>query len=224
MGRGTHVRKFYMCDRPVAGVLALHAPDVRSAAEGPFGGTGTALSLSGDDGLITSLAFTPSGTVYYTNAGPGGLGNFGAIDLTTGVTTRLLTGVAAAHGMVYDPFGDDLILGGSNHITQYDLTTNAIISDLIVPFDTFDQGAVDGKGHIFWADNGGRFFFLDYTTTSLVGSASNFVSNDFFKGSLDDIAPLIGAGGTNQTPEPGTFALLGLALGALGFTRARKSR
>ena len=189
----------------------------------PFGAAGTVKALSGDDTVITSLAFTPGGTVFYTNAGSGGVGNFGTIDLTSGVTTRLLANVPAAHGMVYDPFSGDLILGGSNHITQIDPLTNAIVSDLLVAAgDNFDQGAVDGKGHIFWADNGGRFFFMDYSTTSLVGSVDNFVSNDPFKAFLDDIAPLIGAGGTGEVPEPTTIALLGLAFAGLSLSRRRK--
>ena len=190
----------------------------------PFGGAGTIRTLSGPDTAITSMAFTPGGTVYYTNAGSGGFGNFGTIDLSTGVTTRLLTNVPAAHGMVYDPFTDTLILGGDSHITQVSLATNTIIHDLTVTGDTFDQGAVDGKGHLFWADNNGRFFFLDYSTTGDVGSANNFVSNAFFKSALDDIAPLIGAGGTitPPVPEPETYALMLAGLAALSVLGKRR--
>ena len=188
----------------------------------PFGASGTVKLLSGPDTSITSLAFAPSGTVYYTNAGSGGFGNFGTIDLGTGVTTRLLTGVPAAHGMVYDPFSSTLVLGGSNHISQISPITNTVVHDLIVPGNTFDQGAVDGQGHVFWADNGGKFFFLDYSTTNDVSSAANFSSDLFFKSALDDIAPLIGAGGTNPIPEPETYALMLAGLGLLGAVARRR--
>ena len=189
----------------------------------PFGGAGTVLTLTGSNTAITSLAFTPGGTVFYTAAGAGGVGNFGTINLTTGVTSALISNLPAAHGMVFDPFSGDLILGGSNHITQIDpLNPTVILSDLTVLGNTFDQGAVDGLGHIFWADNGGRFFFEDYSTTGLAGSASNFVSDNFFQSNLDDIAPLIGAGGTGNVPEPATLALLGVALAGMGFARRRR--
>jgi hypothetical protein len=56
-----------------------------------------------------------------------------------------------------------------------------------------------------------------------VGSANNFVSNAFFKSALDDIAPLIGAGGTIPlVPEPETYALMLAGLGALAALRKRR--
>lgn len=151
-------------------------------------------------------------------------GNFGTIDLTTGKTTRLLSDITAAHGMLYDPFTGDLILGGGDHIRQYDLTSKQFISDLVVPGDQFDQGTVDGNGHLFWADNHGRVFFMDYSNTGMVADPNNFVSNEIFKDHLDDIAPLIGSGGTNQIPEPSVLSLIGLAFGALALLSGSSDR
>ena len=192
----------------------------------PFGAAGTPKTITGDDTAITSMAFTPSGTVFYTSSGGGGTGSFGTIDLSgaNAVTTRILSSLPAAHGIQYDPFSGDLILGGADEIAQIDPTNpSVILSSATFANNQFDQGAVDGKGHIFWADNNGRFFFLDFSTTSLVGSSSNFVSDAAFKSFLDDIAPLIGAGGTNQAPEPATIGILGLGLAGLGFMRRRRA-
>jgi hypothetical protein len=188
-------------------------------------GSGTVISLTGDNTQITSLAFTPGGTVFYTASGGGGGGDFGTVDLGTGVTTAILHNLPAAHGMVYDPFTGDLILGGSDEFAQIDpLNPSVVMSSELFPGNTFDQGAVDGLGHIFWADNGGNFFFEDYSTTNLVGAATNFVSDNFFQASLDDVAPLIGAGGTNtDVPEPASLAMLSMGLLGLRVLRRRRA-
>lgn len=192
----------------------------------PFGSNGTVKSITNVNGSprnITSLAFTPDNGVFFTDAGAGGTGDFGSIDLTTGVATILHSRVVAAHGMVYDPFSGDLILGGGNQITQIDPATNAILGSATFSRNVFDQGAVDGNGHIFWASNRGQMFFMDYSTTHDVGNANNFFSDNFYQSNLDDVAPLIGAGGTGTTavPEPGTMALLGVGLIGLFASRRR---
>jgi hypothetical protein len=81
--------------------------------------------------------------------------------------------------------------------------------------ETFDQGKVDGKGHIFIASNSGDFMFMDYTASGSITDASTFKSLQFLAGSLDDVAPLVGLGSnpTSTTPKPSTivvWTLLGL--------------
>jgi hypothetical protein len=192
-------------------------------------GPGAILPLSGDDNAITSLAFAPGGTVFYTASGGGGFGSFGTIDLTTGVTTRLLTGVAAAHGMAFDPFSGMLVLGGDSQLAMIDpASPTTIASFLSFPGFTLDQGAVDGQGHVFFASNSGHLVFVDYHTTSLIGDANNFVATPFLRAALDDVAPLIGAGGTQPpgvVPEPQTWSLLGLGLATIlwGMRKRRLS-
>jgi hypothetical protein len=204
---------------------ALSMLDINPGLSGP----GIVLGLSGDDTAITSLAFTPSDGVFYTASGSGGFGNFGSINLTTGVTTRFLSSVPAAHGMQFDPFTGDLILVGSNQITQIDTVTHAVISTGTFAGMAFDQGAVDGLGHAFIASNTGHLLFLDYSTTGLVGAAGNFAVTPFLASALDDVAPLIGAGGTLcglpglppcPTPEPPALPLLaGAAIALLAVRR-----
>lgn len=226
-----NVSAFHLAVDPSGNVVwASGIPGALSSVPiNPFGGSGTVLPVHNATGAginITSLAFTPSNGVFFTASGPGGTGDFGSINLTTGLATVLLSGVTAAHGMVYDPYSGDLILGGGDQITQIDPGTASIISSATFVGNILDQGAVDGSGHIFWASNNGQFLFMDYSTTGLVGSTNNFVSDSFYQGSLDDVAPLIGAGGTGtgprSVPEPSTLALLGLGVTGLAASRRRK--
>lgn len=197
----------------------------------PFGGSGTVLPVhdaaTGGSLAITSLAFTPSDGVFFTSSGGSGTGDFGSIDLATGAATILLTGVTAAHGMVYDPFSGNLILGGGNQIAQIDPGTASVISSATFTGNIFDQGAVDGLGHLFWASNNGQLFFMDYGTTGLVGSANNFISDNFYQSNLDDVAPLIGSGGTgtgtSTVPEPATIALIGIGLIGIGISKRKQA-
>ncbi len=184
----------------------------------PFS-NGVVHALSGPDTAITSISFDSTGQAYYTASGAAGTGNFGKIDLTTFTTTRFLSGVAAAHGMSFDPFTGDLMLFGDSHISQVDTTTMTIVSDRIFAGMVFDQGAVDGTGHAFVASNTGDMLFVDYKNTGQIGSLSNFSSLQFLEANLDDIAPLSGPGAAVPVPAAiwGGLALLG----GLGIRRVR---
>jgi hypothetical protein len=194
----------------------------------PFG-AGTVHPLSGDDTVITTLAFDGSGKAYYTSSGSGGIGSVGKIDLTTFTTTRMLSSVPAAHGMTFDSFTGDLILMGDSHITQIDPATFAIVSDRSFAGAgvNFDQGTVDGKGHLFAADNNGKLLFLDYKASGLVNDVGNFSALPFLASALDDVAPLSGAGAPTPTGTPdagSTLGLLALAMGAVGCMSRKPAR
>lgn len=190
----------------------------------PSFANGTAHPLafaSGAPAFIDTIAWDKSGNAFYTSSGSGGFGTFGKIDLTTFVVTPEITGLPAAHGMSFDPFSGDLILFGDNHISQIDpLAPTVLKSDFTGFGGTFDQGSVDGKGNIFAANNDGNLVFMDYSGSGLVGSGTNFVSNQFLAGALDDVAPLAGPGSNPQVPEPGTLLLVGSGIiGLAGFRK-----
>lgn len=182
-----------------SGLKAWSASIPGALAEVPLNpfANGIPRPLVGDDTSITSIAFDASGNAYYTTAASGGFGSVGRINLTTFTTTRVLSGIPAAHGMVFDPFTGHLMLFGSTHVTQINPVNFAILSDRSFPGASFDQGTADGTGHLYVADNGGRLLFLDYSATGLIGDAGNFSSLQPLLPFLDDVAPLSGFGSAN---------------------------
>lgn len=171
----------------------------------PFG-DGTAHLLTGDDRSVTTIAWDRDGTAYYTASGSTGHGWFGRIDLTSFTTTRFLESLPAAHGMTFDPFTGHFILMGDGHITQIAPgNPPTIISDLEVSGGggrlQFDQGTVDGRGHLFAASNSGHLLFVDYSYTGKVADPKNFKALIGLVPYLDDIAPLVGPGAAQQV-EP----------------------
>jgi uncharacterized repeat protein (TIGR01451 family) len=175
--------------------IAGHTGPLVEIPLAPFG-TSITHALHGDDGGLTHLAFIPDGTVYYTDSTPQGGGSFGVIDLSTFTTKRLVSHLPAAHGLSYDPYTGDLIMVGASSVTQFDPRTQTIVSERDFPNQAFvlDQGAVDGKGHLYAADNTGHLIFIDYSATGLIGDARDFVTTPFVATDLDDVAPLSGVG------------------------------
>lgn len=162
------------------------------------------ITVTGPDPNVDSIAFV-NGQAYYTSGLPDGYGNFGTIDLQTGQETRLLSGKAYAHGMVYDPATNDLILTGTardnlgqnvSQIGQINPTLSTSEMEVSVRtvdlpgngyLDTFDLPWTDGQGHVFAAANDGNLTFVDYSKTGLVGDPTNFVQTVYVDSYLDDI-------------------------------------
>ncbi len=196
----------------------------------PFA-NGIPYAMAGDDLGVDTIVFGPGGA-YYTSSAPNGFGWWGSIDLDTtaktATTHRILT-AEGTHGAVYDPLTDSFILMGDTQILQLDSDGSTILSSLNVPGVSFDQGTVDGQGHLFVADSsGGNLFFLDYEASGLVGGTNNFHTLQFLVGSLDDIAPKVGPGAPPPppvVPEPATW-FAGCGLGSMMFLgiRARRKR
>jgi hypothetical protein len=189
---------------------------------------GIAYTMSGPDTVIDSLAWRGN-TIVYTSSGGGGNGNWGTIVINTAAktaTTTRLGSMPATHGVSYDPYTDDFIFNGANHITQVDGATLVVQSDLTIPNVQLDQGAVDGKGHAFIASNTGNLVFLDYSTSHLVSNAANFLASPFLANFLDDVAPIAGPGGNPNpnVPEANTvFAGVGVLIAAgLVWRRSRR--
>jgi LPXTG-motif cell wall-anchored protein len=181
---------------------------------------GTLRALKGDDPFISSVGFAP-GRAFYTASDPNGGGHFGRIDLDTMETQRLKEDLRGAHGITFDQFSGSLLLFGSFSILQIDPgTPDTISSQRDIAGMRFDQGTVDGNGHLFAADNGGNLVFIDYSVTRKVGDQANRVETRFLDPNLDDLAPLTGPG---ARPEPGgdsnttLFVLIGAALVVLAL-------
>jgi hypothetical protein len=182
---------------------------------------GTTHSVTGSDTVITGIAFNNLGNAFYTSSGSGGFGDFGTIDLTTFADVKLDSNLAAAHGILFDPFTNDFILVGSNQIAQFTAAGVLVGTRSISGGSSFDQDSVDGLGHLFIADNNGDLIFIDYSATMNATDPTDPTFIRFLDPALDDIAPLAGSGAPTSTtvPEPGTLALFGLAGVVLGGWR-----
>jgi hypothetical protein len=198
---------------------------------GAFGAAGTPIPVLGGSGagVVTTIIFTTTGKNYYTLSGSGGFGEFGEIVIVPGTSatlTPLFSGVPAAHGGEFDPLTGNIFLFGSNQIQQVTGVGGvaALGPVLTFPGMIFDQGTVDGFGHLFAASNTGDLLFVDYSATGLLTGAGTYTDIDFLAASLDDIAPLVGPGSDpGGVPEP-TMLLTWTVLGLTGLAAGVKAR
>jgi hypothetical protein len=216
---------------PNGDILAASIPGQPVLFNSTLTNTGIPLRfLGGADSSVDTIVFDKNGQGWYTDSGAGGNGHFGKINIDftnhTYSTIQTMTNVPAAHGAAYDPFTQTIILMGDGHISQVDPYaggTSLLHDSTGYPVSSnFDQGAVDGKGHIFAANNGGTLTFIDISGSGNVAHP-NFVSTQFLAGSLDDVAPLAGLGA--PTPEPSSLwmALAGTLAGLGAYWRKRRA-
>jgi hypothetical protein len=188
----------------------------------PLIGSGIVTNITGDDHGLTQVAFNPkTGKVLYQDGFPNGFGNVGFIDLATGVTTRTLTTLQAAHGIVFDPFTQRITLFGAGDVATLN-DNGSLFNQFSTGVPDFDQGAVDGKGHALVAGSGG-ITLIDYRKSGDI-THPDFITFAGGFGGIDDVAPLSGVG-SQTTPEPSTMALLaagGMSLAAGAWRRRRQ--
>ena len=183
------------------GPLISHVinPDGSLVVPGTLYTLSTAPGCNQGDTIVSQLITTPGGSFYVQNGIFGTLAFTGA---TTAETCRLHgaggslsnNNLPGAHGGVYDPSTNTIITIGSNCVTQLS-AAGALMGSQCFSGGGFDQGTVDGQGHAFIAQNP-NIFFLDYSSTGLVATAS-FSASTSVRSSLDDVAPLVGMGSTD---------------------------
>ncbi len=155
---------------------------------------GQPVAMAGQDGALTQIISTPGQTFYSGGA------IFGTIDFanpTSATTARLTSSVPGngGHGGIYDPFTDTIVTFGGSTVNQWDNAGNFLATKSF-PGANFDQGTVDGQGHLFIASNP-NLFFLDYSSDGKIDTATHFNALSFVRNSLDDVAPLVGEGSTD---------------------------
>ncbi len=215
-------------------------------------GSPTAITLNGSGGLTgAAAALLPTagssttldtiswatggpnvGKSLYTSSAPGGNGVVGTITFTggpeapTAATTSAPVALPASHGMAYDPFSDSFITMGDTEISRF--SSAGVLLETIdlasLGISTFDQGTVDGLGHIFGADNGGRLVMIDYSATGTLLAASTVADSIFLHSALDDIAPKVGPGSIDEIPEPATILVWSVLACVGGFGAYRRRR
>lgn len=149
-------------DTPIASV-PLH----------PFS-NGTTHSVSGDDSVVTEVAFTPNDGVFYTTGGEDRNGNVGRIDFSTFKTTRWFSNLEAT-GIKYDTFSGTVIFAAFGHARQFDPAGGAALlsdRDDTVYGDQYIDVSPDDQGHLLatWSTpTASTLVLIDYSASRRIG-------------------------------------------------------
>ena len=194
----------------------------------PFG-PGTRVPLRGDDAAVSTIGFTPTGA-FYTESNSFGSGNFGTFDPATGTTHRTQLNLRGAHGFAYDPYSKHILLFGSYRIVEIDPAhPDTLLSQRDVANMSFDQGVVDGQGHLMAASNSGDLVYIDYAATGQL-TAKSPGSKAFLDTNLDDIAthfaplPVAASSGGSSKNTKLLILLIAVVVVAAVFVVIRRRR
>ncbi len=218
---------YHMSVAPDGSILAASIPGAPVRFNSTLTNTGTPLTFgTGPDSVLDTIVFDKTGQGWYTSGVSSGNGFFGKVNIvgnTYSTIRTISTAVPAAHGAAYDSTSDTIVLFGSNHISQVNPNTGgtSLLHDTVIGNGTFDQGAVDGQGHVFAANNDGNLTFMDISG-SLNVAAPNFLNTQALAANLDDIAPLSGLGSTVPLPSAAMGGLVLMGLTAVSRIRRKK--
>jgi hypothetical protein len=191
--------------------------------------TGTLHTVTGADTNVSDLFWSSSNTAYYLTGTTGTTGDLGTINLSTYVTTQLLSGIPTAQDAVFDPFTGLIVLFGDGEVDTFNPSTNTLGTAVTLPGATaglncgggstaqLDAGTVDGAGHAYVAGCG-DLYYIDYSATGNILSASDVRQYVMVPGGIKDVAVAQVA----TIPEPSSVALMLIGLAGLVIGRLRR--
>ncbi len=227
------------------GSSGLATVDVATGATTAVGGTGVVLTdiAFSPTGDLYGISFSGLYSVNTSNGATSLIGGFGSISGTANAlvfgadgtlymagtslySLNTLTGAASAIGSIGYQSGGDLAFIGSdlymasstNQLVEVDVTTG--VGSLIGSLGVGSMFGLATPDNVNLYGVAGQSVYLVDTSSGAASFQSSF--SPTLSGGAFGLAFLSEAGGGNDVPEPGTLALLGLAL--LSVSAVRKSR